>query len=235
MEIFISIDGVLRNTLQKFEYHYNDYYYDSEPNSKSIDIDKEETEVVTSEEEGFEYFIIPPIQNDNILNCFKFQNEKEYEYFRFIEFAIEINGHAGLSELNVISTLNKIIRENPEHNFTIVGLDELGRTKPGTLFFLSKNAFVGDNIKFITSEQISDTWKQCDYWFTDNKSIVELCPEGKNVYKYETIYNEHFTIDKQINKLNQIIEICTLKFLENNTTSTLMELPTSVESSDQNQ
>ena len=30
MEIYISIDGVLRNTIQKFDYHYNDAYLDSE-------------------------------------------------------------------------------------------------------------------------------------------------------------------------------------------------------------
>ena len=234
MEIFISIDGVLRNTLQKFEYHYNDYYFNSDNSNRSIDIDKEETEEIeTSVEESFDYDIGYPIQNDNILNCFKFQDEKEYEYFRFIEFAIEIYGHAGLSELNVISTLNRIIRENPEHNFTVIGLDELGRSKPGTLFFLSKNAFIGNDIKFITTDQISDIWTVCDYWITDNKSIIDLCPNDKNVIKYETNYNQHFTIGKQIDKLNKIIEICTLKSLENNTISTLTELPTSVESSNQ--
>ena len=30
MEIFISIDVVLRNTLQKFDYHYNDAYLSSD-------------------------------------------------------------------------------------------------------------------------------------------------------------------------------------------------------------
>jgi hypothetical protein len=26
MEVYISIDGVLRNTIQKFEYHYNEAF-----------------------------------------------------------------------------------------------------------------------------------------------------------------------------------------------------------------
>ena len=26
MEIYISIDGVIRNTIQKFDYHYNEAY-----------------------------------------------------------------------------------------------------------------------------------------------------------------------------------------------------------------
>ncbi len=29
MEIYISIDGVLRNTIAKFDYHYKDHYLDS--------------------------------------------------------------------------------------------------------------------------------------------------------------------------------------------------------------
>jgi len=39
MEIFVSIDGVLRNTVQKFDYHYKDYFLNTE----------------SEEEETFEY------------------------------------------------------------------------------------------------------------------------------------------------------------------------------------
>ena len=39
MEIFISIDGVLRNTLQKFDYHYRDYYLNTDPSENNEDDD----------------------------------------------------------------------------------------------------------------------------------------------------------------------------------------------------
>ena len=35
MEIYISIDGVLRNTIQKLDYHYIDAYLDSEFESEN--------------------------------------------------------------------------------------------------------------------------------------------------------------------------------------------------------
>ena len=35
MEIYISIDGVLRNTIQKLDYHYRDAYLDSEFESEN--------------------------------------------------------------------------------------------------------------------------------------------------------------------------------------------------------
>ena len=212
MEIFISIDGVIRNTIQKFDYHYNDAYLADDVKLES----------------NFEYGVIEPIQNDNLLNSYKFESKEESDYFLFIEYPIEIFGHAGLSYSTTFSDLHKIIYENPNHNFTLIGLDELGKAKPATLFFLSKNGFLGNNIKFIKSEDISDTWKNCDVWITDSKKIVDLCPEDKSVIKFNNTYNQYFTYKKEITKLTEIQEPW-LKSLENPTTLTLTESQTNVE------
>lgn len=212
MEIFLSIDGVIRNTIQKFDYHYKDLYLDSEYES----------------ENNFEYNVIEPIQNDNILLSYKFQSVDEFEYFLYIEYPIEIFGHAGLSYSTTFTDLNKLIYENQEHNFTIVGLNELGKSKPATLFFLSKNGFLGNNIKFIKSKDISTEWEKCDVWITDCKEIINLCPENKSVIKFNTSYNQHFTHTKEISKLTEINEPW-LKFSENSTTSTSKQLQQNVE------
>jgi hypothetical protein len=209
MEIFVSIDGALRNTIQKFDYHYKDFYFDS---------DVENTENITD----FQYDIIEPIYNDNLLNHYRFQSKEEFEFFLFLEFPIEIFGHATTSYNGVITELNKIIHENSEHNFTIVGLDELGKSKPATLFFLSKNGFMGSNIKFIKSEDIKDMWSKCDMWITDSEKIITECPKEKTVIKFNTPYNQYFTNQKEITKLTQIQELCS-KFLEKNITLTLTE------------
>ena len=58
MEIYISIDGVLRNLIQKFNYHYTDAFLQSE----------------FENETDFEYNIVFPIQNDNLLYSYKFQS-----------------------------------------------------------------------------------------------------------------------------------------------------------------
>lgn len=215
MEIFISIDGVLRNTIQKFDYHYNDAFLADD---------------VTFEQDAtpFDYAITEPIQNDNLLNSYRFQSKEEFENFLFIEYPIEIFGHAGLSYATTFTDLNKLIYENKEHNFTLVGIDELGKAKPATLFFLSKNGFLGNTIKFSVSSNIDELWKQCDVWVTDNKQILDAKPEGKTALKFQTTYNQYFTYEKEITKLTEIQEIWSHS-LESPTTLTLTESQTNVE------
>jgi predicted transcriptional regulator len=212
MEIFISIDGVIRNTIQKFDYHYNDAYLADDVKLES----------------NFEYGVIEPIQNDNLLNSYKFESKEESDYFLFIEYPIEIFGHAGLSYSTTFSDLHKIIYENPNHNFTLIGLDELGKAKPATLFFLSKNGFLGNNIKFIKSDEVENNWNKCDVWITDNKNILDLCPEDKGVIKFNTTYNQHFTNKKEITKLTEIQEPW-LNSLEKTTTLISTESQINVE------
>ena len=212
MEIYLSIDGVLRNTIQKFDYHYQDAYLNSD----------------FENENNFVYNVGENIQNDNLLNYYKFQSKEEFDYFTFIEYPIEIFGHAGLSYSTTFTDLHKIIYDNPDHNFTLVGLDELGKAKPATLFFLSKNGFLGSNIKFIKSENIIDSWNKCDMWITDNKMIIDSCPDNKVVYKFNTTYNQYFTNKKEITKLIEIKELCS-NSLENSTILTSIESPINVE------
>jgi len=212
MEIFISIDGVLRNTIQKFDYHYKDAYLNSE----------------FENENNFEYGIIDEIKNNNLLLSHKFQSVDEFEYFLFIEYPIEIFGHAGISYPTVISDLNKIIHDNNGINFTVVGCNEFGKAKPATLFFLSKNGFLGSNIKFIKSVEIDKTWHNCDVWITDNKEIIDKCPENKICYKFNTDYNKYFTYKNEISKLTEITDIWS-KSLENPTTLTLTQSQRDVE------
>jgi len=214
MEIYISIDGVIRNTIQKFDYHYNDAFL-------ADDIQFEEGN-------SFEYGITEPIQNNNLLDSYNFQSKEEFENFLFIEYPIEIFGHAGLSYSTTFTDLHKIIFDNPDHNFTLIGLDELGKSRPATLFFLSKNGFLGNNIKFIKSDDINEMWSKCDIWITDNKNIIDSCPENKIVYKFNTTYNQYFTNKKEISKLTEIQELWS-KSLENPTTLTLTESQTNVE------
>jgi hypothetical protein len=213
MEIYISINGVLRNLIQKLNYHYNDGYI----LAGNIDDD-----------DLFEYGIVEPIQNDNLLESYKFQSKQQFDYFLYIEYVLEIFGHAGLSQDHAISNLNKLMASNQEHNFTLIGLDELGKAKPATLFFLSKNGFMGDNIKFIKTSDIEKTWEKCDYWVTDEKNIIDKCPEGKTVIKFNTPYNQHFTNIKEITNLNEIEETW-LKSLEKPITLISTESSTNVE------
>lgn len=211
MEIFISIDGVLRNTIAKFDYHYKDYYLDTDPEDK------------TEEENQFEYGIIEPVKNNFLLESYKFQSKDEFNNFTFIDYAVEIFGHATPSYPNVFLDLNNLIYQNKDHRFTLVGIDELGKSKPSTLFFLSRNGFMGNNIRFSISSEIDNLWKQCDLWVTDSESIIQSKPTNKKVVKFNTEYNQHFTNPLEIHKLTEIDKTW-LKSSENIIISTLTRL-----------
>lgn len=211
MEIFISIDGVLRNTIAKFDYHYKNYYLDSESEEK------------TDEENKFEYGIIEPVKNNFLLESYKFQSKDEFNNFTFIDYAVEIFGHSNPTYSNIFLELNNLIYQNKEHRFTLIGLDELGKAKPSTLFFLSKNGFMGNNIKFSISSEIPNLWKQCDLWITDSETVINMCPKPKRVIKFNTDYNQHFTNPLEIHKLSEI-EQTWLKSSENIIISTLTRL-----------
>jgi len=202
MEIFVSIDGVLRNTLDKFDYHYKDYFIFSD----------------TESEETFEYGVTTPIRNDNIIDSYKFQSLDEFNKFIYIDFPMEIYGHASLSYRQAATELNSFIFENKDElNITLIGLSEKGKSKPATLFFLSKNGIMSDTIMFKSLDDIKDLWEKCDIWITDNKEIIDSCPTNKKSIKFNTSYNNHFTNTLEINKLSEIKKEW-LKYLEKTTT-----------------
>jgi hypothetical protein len=207
MEVYVSINGVLRNLIQKFDYHYCNHFLETDPDAP--------------QQEGtpFEYRVTFPIRNDNLLESFAFESKDELDYFLFVEFALEIFGYSGVSYPTAISDLNKLIHDYKDINFTLIGIDELGKSRPATLFFLSKNTFFGNNIRFISSKDIKDEWNKCDMWITDNRNIIENCPTNKTAVKFNTDYNQHFTNKIEINNLTNF-DLC-LKSSEKSTISML--------------
>ena len=67
MNVYVNIDGVLRNTLQKFDYHYKDYFLNTEAET----------------EETFEYGVSENIGFENLMSSYKFQSEEEFIKFLY--------------------------------------------------------------------------------------------------------------------------------------------------------
>jgi hypothetical protein len=205
MKINISIDGVLRNTIQKLEYIYSNELVDSETIPQQIiEIDEYDNEkIIETEVNNIEYQISKPIFNDNILNSFVFNSKEEYENFVYLEYPLEIFGHANISYQNAFNDLNSFILNHKEDEITLIGLDELGKAKPATLFFLAKNGCLVNNIKFIKSTDIEKEWRKCDMWITDNFSIIESkTNKRKKAILFSTEYNSNHNNYK--NKTNKI-------------------------------
>lgn len=207
MEIFVSIDGVLRNTIQKFDYHYKDYFLNTE----------------STENETFEYKVkTKPLSFQKIIDSYSFQSVDEFNKFLYFDFPIEIFGHAGLSYNQAATDLNKLIVEHPNSRFTLVGLNEKGK-QIHSLFFISKNGIMMDQVIFSNDLEIENLWKKCDVWITENFEIIDKCPTNKKVIKFNTYYNNHYKINLEIGKLSEINNIW-LKYSEKTILSTLMEL-----------
>lgn len=187
MNIYISIDGVLRNFVNRFHYHYEQAY-----------IDVEETE------DNFEYKVIEPITNKTLSDHFIFQSKEQEEYFQYIEYPMELYGHSPVSYNGVNNELNKLVYDNKEHTITLVGLDELGKARPATFFFLSRNGMMVNNVKFILSSDLEKEWESVDMWVTDNQKILDTKPEGKKIVLFETPYNGYIEFENKITKLNEI-------------------------------
>ena len=199
MRIGIEINGVLRNTLVKIEQTYQKFLID-----KTDGIEDEET---------FEYKMTYPINSLTLSEHFSFPDDDELYSFLYEEFAMEIFGHAQSSEYNTFIDLNEVyisLRDN--HDLLIVS-DEIGKSKPASLFFLSKFGCQLEKVKFYSNSTINSMWGEIDILLTSNPALLLEYPSDKILIKYETEYNENIntihsikSIKELDDKLKQILE-----------------------------
>jgi hypothetical protein len=199
MRIGIEINGVLRDTLGKIEQTYQKFLID-----KTDGIE---------DDESFEYKMTYPINSLTLNDHFSFPDDDELYSFLYEEFAMEIFGHAQSSEYNTFIDLNEIyisLRDN--HDLLIVS-DEIGKSKPASLFFLSKFGCQLEKVKFYSNSTINSMWDELDILLTSNPALLLDYPSDKILIKYETDYNENITTIHSIksikeldDKLKQILE-----------------------------
>jgi len=198
MRIGIEINGVLRNTIGKLEMVYKKYMMD-----KTDGIETEDT---------FVYDMILPVTNFDIKEHFKFKNDEELFSFLYEEFPMEIFGHAGSTETTTFNDLNEIYFDFRDNNDIIIVSDEMGKSKPASLFFLSKFGCLIEKIKFYSNLTINSMWDEIDVLLTSNPNLLLDYPKDKIVIKFNTEYNKDIKSDYEIssikdlkNKLNKIL------------------------------
>jgi hypothetical protein len=167
-------------------------------------------------EDEFIYEIIEPINTFELKNHFKFKSDEELYDFMFEDFPMQLFGHAGSTETFTFNDLNDFYLNNRDKYEIYIISDEIGKSKPATLFFLSKFGCLIENIKFYSNSTLDNMWDTIDVLLTANPNILNKVPEHKTTIQYLTDYNRSIECDYKIEKLGDFDEL--IKKLDNDTT-----------------
>ena len=191
MRIGIELNGVLRDTLKKIQQEYEKWYLNNPF--------KEE-----NEEEDFKHEVMSDLTSLDIMNHLKFKNEDELYDFLYKEHTMEIFGHTGFVEPSGLFELNEFYLDMREFHDIIVVSDEIGKSKPASLFFISKFGCLVESIKFYSESTINSLWDSVDILLTANPKLLLNHPKNKIVIKFNTTYNEGIESDFNISSLKEL-------------------------------
>ncbi len=209
MRIAIDINGVLRDTLNKIEQVYQKNFIDNHNlfDNPTYLLDESGNTENYLVEDLFEYKMNLPVTSLELTNHFKFQNEEEYYSFLYEDYTMEIFGHAGSSEISTFNYLNDTYNEfRDQYDFIIIS-NEINKSKPASLFFLSKFGCLVDTVKFYNNLTKNLILDEFDILLTANPELLLNCPQDKVVIKYETTYNKDINIKNKITSMKNLSEV----------------------------
>lgn len=189
MRIGIEVNNVLRDTLRKIQQEYEKWYLSP-----------------FFENKEFDYGIISDLDSLDIMSHLKFINEEELYEFLYQEHAMEIFGHSGSVETFTMNDLNDFYLEFRDNHDIVIVSDEIGKSKPATLFFLSKFGCLVETIKFYSEPTINSMWDSIDVLLTSNPNLLLTKPPKKIVIKYARKFNEGIEADFEITTIKQFKE-----------------------------
>jgi hypothetical protein len=206
MKIGIEINGVLRDTIGKFKSVYEKYMTPENDDiilktyrlSSSGDTTDEESD------ESFEYGVVSEPTSLDLLSHFKFKSSEELFKFMFEEFPMEIFGHSMSSEINSFNILNEFYINNRDFHEIYLISDEVGKSKPATLFFLSKFGCLIEGVLFYNEKTKNNILSNFDLIVTSNPNLIIDYKNKKYIIKYKTVYNENINHSSEIISLSEL-------------------------------
>ena len=185
--VAIEIDGVLRDTFTKLEQIYQKFLID-------------ELDLV---DEDFKFEIKKPFDTKDFTNHFVFKNEEEFVTFVYEEFAMEIFGHSPSSELTTFIDLKDLqIGLQNEIEWVLIS-EQIGKTKPATLFFISKFGCDVDKVVFFNKKTIDKIWDEFDILVASSPNLLSNT-DTKPTIKYERTYNSNIDVQYTITNLKEL-------------------------------
>ena len=209
-KIGIEVNGVLRDTFGKFRQLYEKHMienYESENSNQTFTMDMSGNTSLDEIEDEFTYEIIEPIDTFELKNHFKFKSDEELYDFMFEDFPMQLFGHAGSTETFTFNDLNNFYTKNRDEFEIFIVSDEIGKSKPATLFFLSKFGCLVENIKFYSNSTLDNMWDSIDLLLTSNPNLLTTHPDNKVLVQYVTDYNKNIDNKYKIDKLEDFDEL----------------------------
>jgi hypothetical protein len=188
MRIGVELNGVLRDTLKKIQQEYEKWYIENPFN----------------EDEEFEYEVITKLTSLDIFKHLKFKNEDELYDFLYKEHTMEIFGHAGSVETSGMIDINDFYLDMRDIHDILIVSDEIGKSKPASLFFISKFGCLIESVKFYSESTINSLWDSVDILLTANPKLLLNHPENKIVIKYITTYNSDIKTEYEISTIKEL-------------------------------
>jgi hypothetical protein len=190
MRIGIELNGVLRDTLKKIQQEYEKWYIEN-PFRDEV-------------EDSFEYQVTSDLISLDIINHLKFKDEDELYNFLYKEHTMEIFGHAGSVEVSSMMDFNEFYLDVRDNHDILIVSDEMGKSKPASLFLISKFGCLVETVKFYSETTINSMWDSIDVLLTANPKLLLEHPENKKVIKFNTNYNSEINIEHSISSIKEL-------------------------------
>jgi hypothetical protein len=204
MRVAIDINGVLRDTVGKFKQLYEKHLIDNvDTPQKTFVLDMSGNTEMEELPEPFEYKILSSVTSLNFDKHFAFPNKEEYYSFMYEEYCMELFGHSPSTEMTTFIDLNEMYKNLKKRFDFIIVSDEVGKSKPASLFFLSKFGCEVDKIIFYSNQTQNTMWDEFDVLLTSNPDLLLNHPPNKTVIKFNTDYNKDINKYYSIKKLRE--------------------------------
>lgn len=203
----IEVNGVLRDTINKFTQLYEKHLiegYQNEFTNQTYKLTEGGEVELENQDEPFNYKKLSPVSSLNLREHFAFQNDDELYSFMYEDYTMELFGHAPSTEYSTFNDLNELYLDLRDKLNLLIVSDEIGKSKPATLFFLSKFGCLLEKIKFYSNITLNDMWDEVDVLVTSNPDLLKNHPEGKMVIKFETSYNQDIDVENSIKTIKEL-------------------------------
>ena len=222
-KIGIEINGVLRDTISKFTELYEKHLVDSHFNESTdktyeIEFSGDTDEVIELNENvevnNFEYKVLSPVTSLDLGSHFSFPSKDDLYSFMYEEYTRELFGHAPSTEMLSFNLLNDIYYNLRDTYDLMIVSDEIGRSKPSSLFFLSKFGCLVEKVFFYSEITKNNMLDEVDILLTANPDLLLNKPDNKIIIKFITDYNKNIKSEYEISSLSDL-EL-TIKKIEEN-------------------